>query len=390
MFSFSLLIGGGALLAHLYLYQRWVRKIAPDDRWRRRLGIGLAVVTVLLLFRGPIRDIGPIVEHVYQVVAYSWLAFALCMVLATAAGDVIHLGAAVVARLRPKPPEPTPPAPAALPRRDLLKAVPWGVAAGGGLLTGVGAYRAFTAPEVTTVVVPLAKLPPALDGVSIVQLTDVHVGPFIGRRFMQMLVDAVIAEKPDVVVITGDLVDGDVASLGSAVAELARMRARFGTHFVTGNHEYYSGDLEWTLFLDRLGMTVLRNGRVAIGDGGGVFDLVGVDDWSGGRRRNRPGYDLDAALARRDPERAAVLLAHQPENFEVAAERGIDLQISGHTHGGQVFPMTELVSLKYRYHRGLYRHGDSRLYVSRGCGFWGPPSRIGSPPELVKFVLTTA
>lgn len=392
-FSFTLLIGASALLGHLYLYRRLVRKLALDERWRARIGILLLVSTLLLLLRGPIRDIGPRVEQIYEVGAYSWMALALCLIVATSVGDLVHLGATLVARWRePRADNRTPERelePESPERRMLLQAVPWGVLGGGGLLAGYGSYRALTAPEVTEVVVPLAKLPRALDGLTIMQLTDVHVGSFIRERFVQMLVDAVNDDKPDLVVITGDLVDGDVATLGPAVAELTKLRSRFGTFFVTGNHEYYSGEREWALYLERLGITVLRNDVTPIGDAGGAIDLVGVDDWSGGRRRGRPGYDLDAALARRDPERAAVLLAHQPENFEVAAKRGVDLQISGHTHGGQVFPMTALVGLRYPYHRGMYRHGESRLYVSRGCGFWGPPSRIDSPPELVKYILTS-
>ena len=134
---------------------------------------------------------------------------------------------------------------------------------------------------------------------------------------------------------------------------------------------------------------MLRNRTVQIGDAGGHLDLVGVDDWSGGRRRGRQGYDLKRALQGRNPDHAAVLLAHQPANFEVAAARGIDLQLSGHTHGGQLFPGTLLVGLEWKHVAGHYRHADSHLYVSRGCGFWGPPMRIGSPPELVKVVLTT-
>jgi predicted MPP superfamily phosphohydrolase len=138
----------------------------------------------------------------------------------------------------------------------------------------------------------------------------------------------------------------------------------------------------------RQGFQVLRNRAVQVGDAGGTFDLVGVDDWSGGRRRGKKGYDLDLALQGHTPDRAAVLLAHQPANFEVAARRGIDLQISGHTHGGQLFPMTMLLGLEWKYTAGLYKQDSSHLYVSRGCGFWGPPMRIGSPPEIVKLVLT--
>ncbi|HYX90913.1 MAG TPA: metallophosphoesterase, partial [Myxococcaceae bacterium] len=241
-------------------------------------------------------------------------------------------------------------------------------------------------PELTEVAVQLPGLPRALDGFSIVQLSDIHLGNLVERRFLEELVRRANALRPDLVAITGDLVDGNVPTLGPAVAALAELRARSGTFFVTGNHEYYSGDEEWTAFLQRMGVAVLRNRHVRIGDPGASFDLVGVDDW--GARRIGRGYDLEAALAGRDPDQPAVLLAHQPANFREAARKGIGLQLSGHTHGGQVFPFTVFVRLAWEYPAGLYDLGASRIYVSRGCGFWGPPMRLGSPPELVKVVLT--
>ncbi len=397
---FSLIIGGGALLGHLYLY-RLVRQVAPNRAWRRGLGAFLLVVTVLVLLRGPIRDIGPEVERLYEVVAFSWMGFALCMVVAQAAGDVVRLAFALGERLsgtrRASDTVEAAALDADLPareppdlgrRRFVTRALPSVVLAGGTLTAGYGSLRAFTPPEITEVAVPLPRLSRQLDGLTIVQLTDIHVGSFIGRSFVDALVTEVNALRPDVIAITGDLVDADSRTLGDAVAGLGRLRSRFGTFFVTGNHEYYAGVEEWTGLLERLGVSVLRNRRVPIGDAGASLDLVGVDDWYGARRRGGRGYDLDAALADRDEDRAAVLLAHQPVNFEAAVERGVGLQISGHTHGGQIFPFTELVGLGYRYNRGLYRHDDAHIYVSRGCGFWGPPARVGSAPEIVKLALT--
>jgi len=382
-FSFSLLIGAGAVLGHLYLYRRLVRHVAPSVAWRRALGALLAVMTLLLVLRGPIRELGGGIAQIYPLVAYGWMALALSMVLALVVGDLVRLGSFVHARLRPASPPPDGA------RREFLKQLPRGIAASGAVLGGYGTYKAFSAPELTQLAVKIPKLPSTLDGLSIVQLTDVHVGAFIKRRFIDALVAEANALRPDVMVITGDLVDGSVAELGHAVAGLAALRGRYGTFFVTGNHDYYSGDVAWCRYLEELGITVLRNRRVEIGDAGGSLDLVGVDDWSGGRRLNKQGYDLELALAGRDPDRAAVLLAHQPRNFPVAAARGIDLQISGHTHGGQLFPMTALIGLGWEYSRGLYAHENSHIYVSRGCGFWGPPARIGSPPEIVELVLTT-
>ncbi len=375
-----MLIGGGAVLGHLFLYRRLAKHLVLGRRGRIAIAVVLAAMTALLVLRRPLRSIGGQIEHVYALVAYTWIAFALCLLVWMIAKDGLLLAARAVERARDNQPD--------LERRALVqRALSAGALAGGGLTTVYGTYRAFASPEITEVAVRLPRLPRHLDGLTIVQLSDVHVGPFIDARFLERIVELVNAQRPDLVAITGDLVDDDVAVIGPAVATLAKLRSRWGTCFVTGNHEYHSDEVAWTRFLDRLGMKVLRNRRVEIGDAAGTIDLVGVDDWSGGRRRGRAGYDLDAALVDRDPERAAVLLSHQPQNFDVAASRGIGLQLSGHTHGGQLFPMTALIGLGWKYSRGLYRHDDSRIYVSRGCGFWGPPARVGSPPEIVKVTL---
>lgn len=388
-FSFSLLIGTGAVLGHLYLYRRLVRPLVRRPALRL-LAMGvLVLLSLLLMYRRSLERFFPEgLASALAVATYTWMGVALFLVLALLGLDVARGLAAVGRRLRA--PSPLPVAQVDEERRGFLARAMAGTAlVTGGGVAAYGRWRAFAAPEVTELVVKVPKLPKALEGLSIVQLTDIHVGPFIERRFMDELVRRANALRPDLVAITGDLVDGDVPTLGGAVAALGDLKARFGRFFVTGNHEYFSGEVAWTGFLETIGVQVLRNRHVSIGDAGGSLDLVGVDDWSGGRRRGRPGYDLDQALAGRNPERAAVLLAHQPENFKVAAERGVDVQLSGHTHGGQLFPMTFFIGLRWEHAAGHYRHGGSHLYVSRGCGFWGPPMRVGSPPELVKLVLTS-
>lgn len=389
LFSFSLLIGGGALLGHLYLYRRLLRHLAPGRRARAAVLVVLATMTALLLARRWVRDLGPDVAGVYSRLAYGWIALALCTLVVVALADVVRLLRAFGTRLRTRRREPEAKAHDEDRRRFLAQAAHWSAAAAGISTTTYGAWRAFTPPEVTELSIPLARLPKSLDGFTIVQLSDVHVGPYIGRNFVDELVRRTNALRPDLVVITGDLVDAGVDTIGDAVGGFGGLRARHGTCFVTGNHEYHSDDVAWCRFLERLGFTVLRNRRVEIGDAGGRFDLIGVDDY----RRPRPGeqrYDLDAALAGRNRDRAAVLLAHKPENFRTAAARGVDLQLSGHTHGGQVFPMTSLINLRWEYVRGLYAHDASHIYVSRGCGFWGPPVRVGSPPEIVRIALTSS
>jgi predicted MPP superfamily phosphohydrolase len=212
----------------------------------------------------------------------------------------------------------------------------------------------------------------------------VHVGPTLGREFIEELVARTNAENPDIVAITGDLVDGSVEQLREHVAPLAKLRAKHGVYFVTGNHEYYSGVDEWIGELGRIGVKVLRNERVSLADG---LDLAGVDDHSAKQMRDDHGPDLGRALAGRDTSRALVLLAHQPRAIHEAAKHGVDLQLSGHTHGGQIWPWNFMVRLQQPYVAGLVKHGDTQLYVSSGTGYWGPPMRLGTTPEITKIVL---
>ncbi|WP_224249627.1 metallophosphoesterase [Hyalangium gracile] len=392
-FSFSLLILLGATLGHIYLYRRLVWTTVRSLALRLLVLAVLVLMTLAMINRRRLGDFLPEgVAETASVATYTWMGVALFLVLALLAVDLTR-GVLTVGRRLRRPAAASEPLPQPVVdeerRRFLARTVAGSAAFLGTGMAAYGSWRAFAPPLVTELAIRIPKLPRALDGLSIVQLTDIHVGAFIQRRFMDELVQRANALRPDLVAVTGDLVDGDVATLGPAVAALGNLKARFGRFFVTGNHEYISGEDPWVEFLQTLDIQVLRNRRVSIGDAGGSLDLVGVDDWSGGRRRGRPGYDLDRALEGRNPDRAAVLLAHQPSNFRVAAEQGVDLQISGHTHGGQLFPMTAFIGMIWEHSAGLYRHGASHIYVSRGCGFWGPPMRFGSPPELVKLVLTT-
>ncbi len=240
-------------------------------------------------------------------------------------------------------------------------------------------------PAVRRIEISLARWPRALDGFRIVQISDIHIGPVLGRGFAAALTERVNALAPDLVAVTGDLVDGDVQRLRDEVAPFAALRGRHGVFFVTGNHDVYSGDEPWVERVRELGMRPLRNQRVAIGGADG-FDLAGVDDHRGDWVRGS-SEDLDAALAGRDPSRALVLLAHDPISFRRASAEGVDLQLSGHTHGGQIWPFNFLVRLVVPWVAGLHRVGTSLLYVSRGSGFWGPPMRLFAPAEISEIVL---
>jgi len=252
--------------------------------------------------------------------------------------------------------------------------------------TGAGLHGALRAPRTRRVEIRLPRWPAELDGFRIVQISDLHVGPLRGRRFAAEVTARVNALAPDVVAVTGDLVDGSARRLRDEVAPFGALRARHGVYFVTGNHDWYSGAEAWIARARELGMRVLRNERVEIAARGASFDLAGVDDHRGDWVHGSP-CDLAKALEGRDPARPVVLLAHDPTTFAEASRRGVDLQLSGHTHGGQIWPFRWLVRLVVPWVEGLHRRGASALYVSRGTGFWGPPLRLFAPAEISELVL---
>ena len=370
-----LLVVGGM---HFFLWARLFRDPAWPSPWSRLGGalltaLGLSLPATLIASRWlPRALLTPLSWAVFLWMGASFLLFVLL-----ALGELVRLGAGLLGALH----DPDR-------RRWFARALAATSGLGGVLSSALAVRTALAAPTVRTVRVPLAALPAAMEGYTLVQLTDIHVGPTIDRRFLASLVAQVNALRPDAVVITGDLVDGSVASLGEHVAPLADLRARHGVFFVTGNHEYYSGVEAWMTELARLGVRVLRNERVALGDGAASIDLAGVDDWSAAGRAPGHGADLESALRDRDPTRALVLLAHQPKAVAEAAARGVGLVLSGHTHGGQLWPFSFVVGLDQPIVAGLHRVRDTWAYVSEGTGYWGPPMRLGTRGEITKVQLT--
>ncbi|MFI7237291.1 metallophosphoesterase [Streptomyces cyaneofuscatus] len=262
-------------------------------------------------------------------------------------------------------------------RRLFVSRVVGGAAAAAGLATvGYGTADVLRGPSVKRITVPLAKLPRAAHGFRIAVVSDIHIGPILGRAHTRRIVDTINSTSPDLVAVVGDLVDGSVADLGSAAEPLAGLRARHGSFFVTGNHEYFSGAEQWVNHVRELGLIPLENARVEMGG----FDLAGVNDIAG--ETEGQGPDFVRALGDRDRGRAAVLLAHQPVVIHDAVEHGVDLQLSGHTHGGQLWPGNYLAELANPTVAGLEQYGDTQLFVSRGAGAWGPPVRVGAPADI--------
>ena len=256
------------------------------------------------------------------------------------------------------------------------------------IATLLGLYNARRRASVIDVEVRIDNLPAELHGFSIAQISDVHVGQTIRHDYVTAIVDAVNELQPDVIAITGDLVDGSVQQLAPHVAPLGRLRARYGTYFVTGNHEYYSGVRHWVAELRRLGVRVLLNEHVVLQHEGARLVLAGVTDY--GAHHFNDDERSDPVLALRGaPVDAApkILLAHQPRSAPAAAAAGFDLQLSGHTHGGQFWPWNLFVPLQQPFTAGLNRLERMWIYTNRGTGYWGPPKRLGSPREITRIRL---
>ncbi|MFH8578367.1 metallophosphoesterase [Streptomyces zaomyceticus] len=425
---------------HWYVWRRLVRDVTTRGSLPRRLGTAAVVALPLLSFAalGSSRAGAPfLLQQVVAWPGFLWLALLLYVTLALVVGEAVRpllrrwlarrAGTAaptaplpvpvrepVPAAEQPVPPvapdapagpasgaagpagstgasgptEPKEPrgavgpvapgAAAEVSRRLFVSRVVGGTAAAVAAGTvGYGTYGVLRGPRVKRVVVPLAKVPRAAHGYRIAVVSDIHIGPILGRAHTQRIVDTINAAQPDLVAVVGDLVDGTVENLGSAAEPLARLRARHGSFFVTGNHEYFSGADAWVDHVRELGLRPLRNDRVEIAAG---FDLAGVDDVAG--ESEGQGPDFARALGDRDRARAAVLLAHQPIVIHDAVRHGVDLQLSGHTHGGQLWPGNLLAELANPTVAGLERYGDTQLYVSRGAGAWGPPVRVGAPSDI--------
>ncbi|QIM71677.1 metallophosphoesterase [Bordetella trematum] len=369
------------VLAHLYVGLRLIpdAPVGPDWRIAAALGLLLSCILIPLGMLSHASGRQPWADRLAWVGLLCMGLFSMLFVF-TVLRDVLLLAAWLVSLANGSGPLTRLRAASAL-------AVPALALAG----TLLGLHNARRLAHVKRVDVPIAGLPPALQGMTIAQISDVHVGPTIKAGYVQAIVDAVNALRPELIAITGDVVDGSVAALSAHTAPLGKLHAPGGVFLVTGNHEYYSGASAWVNEFRRLGLTVLQNQHSVIERGGARVVVAGVTDYGAGAfdpaQRSDPRAALQGAPAQAG---LRLLLAHQPRSARAAAPLGYDLQLSGHTHGGQFFPWGFFVRFQQPFTSGLHREGAMWVYTSRGTGYWGPPLRLAAPSEITLLRLVAA
>lgn len=376
---------------HAYVAVRLVTPLSlkpPGRAITYGLAALLAGVSPLVLFADMMLE-APY-STVYRWVGWSYIGAFSTLFALVFLRDAIWWTLLLVDRTRERKARPpiVPPSPER--RRFLLKASGGAALGVSSLVAAWGLRVARRGPEVVEVEVPIADLPAELDGYHIVQLSDMHVGETIDKGFILPIVEQVTSLSPDLIALTGDLVDGSVLALHADVSPLAYLRAPDGVLCVTGNHEYYAGAEAWCERFRELGLTVLLNQHLLIRRGNARLLVAGVTDRREGKRV--PGHASDPAGALRGtpPHDARLLLAHQPRSAFEAAPLGYQLQLSGHTHGGQYFPWNLLVGLVQPLSRGLGKIDGMWVYVNRGTCYWGPPNRAGVPAEITSLRLRRA
>ncbi len=369
-----------ACLIHRYMWVRWVR----DMHWPplvHRLATAFLVVmsaalpAVMALGRKLPSTWGPY----FAIPLYMWIGIIFYFLLLMGSADI---GRWIAARRRSS--TSVHPDPEAR-RRFIGRAVGGGVGLLSSSLASAAFLEAKAGPTIERVEVPLARFPKALSGLKIVQISDLHVGPTIDKAYVENVVRLAMECQPDLIAVTGDLVDGTVEGLRDAVAPLAGLKAPLGTYYVSGNHEYYSGIEPWLAHVSSLGMEVLANAHKLISVNGALFYIAGIHDYSAGRFGHVS--DIDLALKESDASIPTLLLAHQPRSILDLKHPQVCLQLSGHTHAGQIWPFTYLVQLVQPYVQGLHAHGDCMIYVNRGTGYWGPPMRLPQRSEITELTL---
>jgi len=365
-----------ALLVVAYVYV--AARIAHVPAAWLALAIPFVLVWIVpVLYWGSDKDEHRAVDHAIHVASYVSMGWVSFLLLFTLLRDLALLASALFAAAVHAP-------------RPLADPGPAFVIAGSLLALAAGMLAAFRGPRIRHIDVAIDGLPPALHGYRIAQISDLHVGLTIRGRYVRRVVDMTRALAPDLIALTGDIVDGSVARLAPHVESLAELPAIAPTYCVWGNHEYYSGITAWARHFAEIGLPVLANSSAVVRKNGARVLVAGVTDPAARHYDPKHPPRPDLAMGR-EPADFRLLLAHHPQLARPAAKAGYDLQLSGHTHAGQFFPWTLAVRMVHAPHvAGLSREGRMWVYVSAGTGTWGPPVRFGTTPELTLLRLVSA
>ncbi len=396
--AFLLSVIATLALIHGYVGWRIIPALALAAGWTKLLWIALGLLAYLPLALLIARYLGQ--ENRFTD-TLSWLAYTslgfffltFLVVLVRDLGWMLWTGAArlagLVQNLQAAGGEPADPFDPGR-RQFIIQAMNLGILGLTGGLSAYGIVQARRKPVIEEVTVPIDGLPVDLEGFRIAQISDLHIGPTIKGGFVQMIADQVQALNPDMIALTGDLVDGSVDHLSGDVAPLAGLQAPYGKFFITGNHEYYAGVEQWLEEVARIGFINLLNEHRVLNVGAARLTVAGVTDLHAHQVFPAHRTDPDKALAGAPADSIKLLLAHQPGSIFDARRLGVHLQLSGHTHGGQMRPFNYVVAAANPYLRGLHDHDGTWIYVNRGAGYWGPPFRIGVPSEITLLRLTAA
>ena len=382
---FLTVVLGVLAFMHYYFWRRMVKDLG-FSRPIQRFGTGTVIALFLLL---PISHILAKQFSFHQLfpllwVAYLWLGVLMLFFFFFLFTDSLKVFYYAVCRLFPKKQN----SPDLSRRRFLARTLAASASVSVFGISAFGVKKCLDPPTVNRLPVNISGLPPGFKGFSIVQISDIHIGGMSMRAELAEIVAIVNSLQPDLVAITGDLVDGDAAELAIELAPLAKLTARHGVFFVTGNHEYYSDVEKWLPEIERLGITVLNNSRTEIRQGEETFILAGVTDYNAGRFGKQYAPDYAKALGGIATTSKVILLAHQPRAVKEAAQYEVDLLLSGHMHGGQIWPFNYLSPLQQPYLKGFYQHKKTLIYVNQGTGYWGPPMRVGTYKEITQFILS--
>ena len=248
--------------------------------------------------------------------------------------------------------------------------------------TIIGVFQAAFGPKIYKIDIKIKNLPQGFDGFLIAQISDLHVGSVIGEKYTKKIVDLTNKLNPDIIVLTGDMIDGTTDQLRKKIAPIANLKAKNGVYFVPGNHEYYWNGPSWIEEFSRLGARCLINQNILISKNDERILIAGIPDYEAGWMIKSHAPNIKKAAANASEPIIKILLSHQPKSYKEAEEAGFDLQLSGHTHGGQFFPWSLIVSWVQPYYKGLGKYKNMWIYTNRGTGFWGPPFRFGVPSEI--------